>query len=169
MRGPPERLFENQPNRKLKMNRRSFFTIAAIAAISLPSVSFAATQIDVYKGPECDCCGDWMLHLRNNGFKVVAHELPNVAPFRARHGITPALASCHTALVDGFVIEGHVPAADIRRLLTERPDGLRGLTVPGMKHGSPGMETPFIKPQAYAVLLIRKDGSTSVWSRYPGV
>jgi hypothetical protein len=150
------------------MKRRSFLSIAAIAAMGLPSVSFAATRVDVYKGPECDCCGDWMLYLRNNGFNVVAHELPDVAPFRARQGITPALASCHTALVEGYVIEGHVPAADIRRLLAERPDGARGLTVPGMKHGSPGMETPFIKPQTYAVLLIRKDGSTSVWRQYPG-
>ncbi len=119
---------------------------------------------------------DWLQALRaygatllvGNPFNVVAHELPDVPPFRARQGITPALASCHTALVDGYVIEGHVPAADIRRLLAARPDGARGLTVPGMKHGSPGMEAPFIKPQAYSVLLIRKDGSTEVWRRYPG-
>src|SRR5512134_762918 len=153
---------------KDKMKRRSFLTIAAIAGILLPHVAAAATQVDVYKGPECDCCGDWMVYMRNNGFKVVVHELPSVAPIRARHGITPTLASCHTAVVEGYVIEGHVPVADIRRLLAERPVGARGLTVPGMKHGSPGMETPFIRPQAYAVLLIRKDGSTSVWRSYPG-
>lgn len=150
------------------MKRRSFLTIAAIAGIALPHVAAAATQVDVYKGPECDCCGDWMVYMRNNGFKVVVHELPSVAPIRARHGITPTLASCHTAVVEGYVIEGHVPVADIRRLLAERPVGARGLTVPGMKHGSPGMETPFIRPQAYAVLLLRNDGSTSVWRSYPG-
>jgi hypothetical protein len=150
------------------MKRRSFLTIAAVAAVALPRMASAATRVDVYKGPECDCCGDWMLYLRNNGFSVVAHEMASVAPVRARYGITPALASCHTALVEGYVIEGHVPAADIRRLLAERLDGARGLTVPGMKHGSPGMETPFIKPQAYSVLLIRKDGSTAVWRSYPG-
>lgn len=150
------------------MKRRSFLTIAALTAIVPPRAATAATRLDVYKGPECDCCGDWMVYMRNNGFNVVVHELPNVAPFRARQGITPALASCHTALVEGYVIEGHVPAADVRRLLAQRPAGARGLTVPGMKHGSPGMETPFIKPQAYAVLLLRNDGSTSVWSSYPG-
>lgn len=150
------------------MKRRSFLTTAAIVAVTLPRVASAATRVDVYKGPECDCCGDWIVHMRNNGFNVVAHELPDLGAFRARNGITSALASCHTALVDGYVIEGHVPAADIRRLLDLRPDGARGLTVPGMKHGSPGMETPFIKPQAYAVLLVRKDGSTGVWRSYPG-
>ena len=83
------------------MKRRSFLSIAAIAAIGLPSVSFAATRVDVSRGPECDCWVDWMLYLRNNGFNVVAHELPDVAAFRARQGITPAIASRHTALVDG--------------------------------------------------------------------
>lgn len=153
------------------MKRRQFLTVVActtLGAVAMPRLAFASPQIDVYKGPECDCCGDWMVYMRNNGFKVVAHELPEVGPFRARHGITPALASCHTAIIDGYVIEGHVPAADIRRLLIERPSGARGLTVPGMKHGSPGMETPFIRPQAYNVLLIRSDGSTQVWRSYPG-
>jgi hypothetical protein len=153
------------------MKRRSFLEIAAgasLAAIALPRTAFAATRIDVYKGPECDCCGDWMVYLRKHGFDVVVHQMQSVAPFRASQGITPELASCHTGIVDGYAIEGHVPAADIRRLLAERPAGARGLTVPGMKHGSPGMETPFVKPQAYSVLLIRKDGSTSVWRHYPG-
>lgn len=150
------------------MNRRTLLTVAALATMTLPHMASAATVVDVYKGPECDCCGDWMVYMRNNGFKVVAHELPDVSAFRARNGITPALASCHTALVDGYVIEGHVPVADIRRLLAERPAGARGLTVAGMKHGSPGMETPFVKPQAYTVQLIRLDGSTRVWRSYPG-
>src|SRR6187431_744829 len=103
------------------MNRRSFLTAAALAAAAVPSLASNPTQVDVYKGPECDCCGDWLVYMRNNGFKVVVHELPEVAPFRARHGITPALASCHTALIDGYEVEGHVPAADIRRLLAELP------------------------------------------------
>lgn len=153
------------------MQRRQFFGIAAMcmfSAAALPQRAFAATRVDVYKGPECDCCGDWMVYMRNNGFEVVAHQLPSVAPFRAQHGITPALASCHTALIDGYVIEGHVPVADIRRLLAERPRGAKGLLVPGMKYGSPGMEHPFIKPQRYDVLLLRADGSTQVWRSYAG-
>jgi hypothetical protein len=151
------------------MQRRTFLAAVAVAAMAgRPVAASAATRVDVYKGPECDCCGEWMVHMRNNGFAVVAHELSSVAPFRTAQGITPALASCHTALVEGYVIEGHVPAADIRRLLAERPEGARGLTVPGMKHGSPGMETPFIKPQPYSVLLIRSDGSTRTWRSYPG-
>lgn len=151
------------------MKRREFLAVAAVAAMGVSGMASAApTRIDVYKGPECDCCGDWMVHLRNNGFNVVAHELTDVAPFRARQGIAPSLASCHTALVEGYVVEGHVPASEIRRLLAERPSDGRGLTVPGMKHGSPGMETPFIKPQAYSVLLVRNDGSTRLWRAYPG-
>ena len=154
------------------MKRRSFLLCASVAAVTAGTLSWPAlaaeTKVDVYKGPECDCCGDWLVYLRKNGFNVVVHQLSDVAPFRASQGITPSLASCHTAIVDGYVVEGHVPAADIRRLLAERPAGAKGLAVPGMKHGSPGMETPFIKPQAYAVLLILKDGSTRVWRQYPG-
>ena len=153
------------------MERRTFLSIAgmaSLAALTLPPAAAAAVQVDVYKGPECSCCGDWMVHMRNSGFNVVAHEVRSVAPFRAQQGITPELASCHTALVEGYVVEGHVPATDIRRLLAERPRGAKGLTVPGMKHGSPGMETPFVKPQAYNVLLIRTDGSTQIWRSYPG-
>jgi hypothetical protein len=150
------------------MKRRTLLAATAFVASTVPSLAASTTRVDVYKGPECDCCGDWLVYMRNSGFNVVVHELPDVAPFRAKHGITPALASCHTALIDGYVIEGHVPAADIRRLLAERPHGARGLAVPGMKHGSPGMETPFIRPQAYAVLLLRQDGSTYVWRAHPG-
>ena len=151
------------------MERRAFLAAVALAAMARAPAAFAATRIDVYKGPECNCCGDWMVHLRDSGFSVVAHELREVASFRSQQGITQALASCHTALIEGYVIEGHVPASDIRRLLAERPQGARGLTVPGMKHGSPGMETPFVKPQAYSVLLILNDGSTRIWRSYPGV
>jgi hypothetical protein len=150
------------------MKRRTFLAAILIAALAPLPAAAAATRIDVYKGPECDCCGDWMVHLRNNGFVVTAHQPADLATFRARQGIVRPLASCHTALVDGYVIEGHVPAADIRRLLAARPAGARGLTVPGMKHGSPGMETPFVTPQPYNVLLIFADGSTRIWSSYPG-
>lgn len=153
------------------MKRRTFLAAVATAACAFPLASVASparTKIDVYKGPECDCCGDWMFYLRRNGFEVVAHEVGDMGSVRSRFGITPALASCHTGLVDGYAIEGHVPATDIRRLLAIRPSGALGLAVPGMKHGSPGMETPFVKPQAYSVLLINKDGSTRVWQSYPG-
>jgi hypothetical protein len=153
------------------MKRRNFLavmTCTTLGVMAMPRLALAAPQVDVYKGPECDCCGDWMVYMRKNGFKVVPHELPDVRAFRTQQGITRSLASCHTAVIDGYVIEGHVPVEDIRRLLAERPAGARGLTVPGMKHGSPGMETPFIRPQAYNVLLIRADGSTRIWSSYPG-
>ena len=143
------------------MERRAFLAAVALAAMVRAPAAFAATRINVYTGPECNCCGDWMVHLRDNGFAVVAHDLPDVASFRSRQGITRALASCHTALIEGYVVEGHVPASDIRRLLAERPAGARGLTVPGM-------ETPFVKPQAYSVLLILSDGSTRIWRSYPG-
>lgn len=119
--------------------------------------------IQVYKTPTCGCCTKWVSHLRENGFEVETTDLSDLRMVKSMAGIAPDLASCHTGRVDGYVIEGHVPAQDIRRLLAERPDAL-GLTVPGMPHGSPGMESPH--PEPYQVLLIGEDGSTSVFETH---
>lgn len=96
-------------------------------------------EITVYKSPTCGCCKKWIAHLEDNGFSVTARNVVNVNPYKAENKLPPVLASCHTAIIDGYVIEGHVPAADIKRLLKERP-AIRGLAVPGMPIGSPGME-----------------------------
>ncbi len=117
----------------------------------------------VYKTSFCGCCGKWVTHLEENGFETSVKEVATVAPLKAKHGVADQLVSCHTALIDGYVIEGHVPAEDIVRLLEERPDAT-GLTVPGMPMGSPGMEGSRRDP--YEVLLFDKQGRTTVFSRH---
>jgi len=121
---------------------------------------------EVWKSPTCGCCKDWITHLEANGFKVKVHDVGNTAA-RARLKIPAKLGSCHTALVGRYAIEGHVPAADIKRLLKERPDAI-GLAVPGMPHGSPGMDGPAYgnRQDPYDVLLIAQDSSTRVFNSY---
>ncbi len=123
-----------------------------------------ASEITVYKSPTCGCCSKWVTHLKANGFDVIAKDVPDVIPYKIRGGVTPKLASCHTAFVDGYVIEGHVPAQDIKRLLQERPSA-KGLAVPGMPIGSPGMEQGKRK-DPYEVKLIPNEGEPAVFSRH---
>ena len=123
----------------------------------------AGTQVVVYQNPACGCCGKWIAHLERDGFEVEVHKTNEVNRVKEREGITAATAACHTALVEGYVVEGHVPARDIERLLSERPD-IKGLTVPGMPAGSPGMEGGRSEP--YDVLAIAHDGSTSVYASH---
>ncbi len=120
-------------------------------------------KVTVYKSPSCGCCTKWVSHLRQNGFDVQPVDVNDLRSVKSISGIRPEQASCHTARVDGYVIEGHVPADDIRRLLAERPDAL-GLAVPGMPKGSPGMESP--TPERYRVLLIGKDGETQMFAQH---
>lgn len=126
-----------------------------------------APRIHVVKDPGCGCCTSWIGHLRDNGFAVSFEDRDPVAlaAFKRARGIPDALASCHTAIGGAYTIEGHVPAADIRRLLAERPDAI-GLSVPGMPNGSPGMG-PESAREAYDVLLIRRDGGVEVFAQYP--
>ena len=149
------------------MQRRSFLTtlLAATAAASVSRVAFAASPlVEVYKNASCGCCGSWVDHLRSQGFAVKVTEVADVTPYRVRAGVPAALASCHTGLVDGYAIEGHVPAADIRRLLRERPVA-GGLAAPGMPAGAPGMDMPHAP--AYDVLLFQRDGTTRIFHAYP--
>lgn len=124
----------------------------------------AAPVIDVYKSPTCGCCVKWIDHLKANGFTVRSHDTDDVARHKARLGIPAGYGSCHTAEVGGYAIEGHVPARDIRRLLKEKPQA-RGLTVPGMPIGSPGMEQGSHQ-DPYEVILLDKRGAPRVYSRY---
>ncbi len=121
--------------------------------------------LEVYKSPTCGCCGAWVDHMKENGYDVVVHEQQNLQSIKEKAGILPGQGSCHTAFIDGYAIEGHVPAADVDRLLAERPDA-RGLTVPGMPVGSPGMEMGD-RVDAYDVLLF-DEGGTAVFSHHPG-
>jgi hypothetical protein len=120
--------------------RRSFVRgAAALAALAaLPVRAQQIPRVTVYKSPACACCGEWVKHMRASGFTVDVREMDDVSPLKRERGIPDRLASCHTALVAGYVLEGHVPATDVQRLLRERPRA-RGLAVPGMVPGSPGM------------------------------
>lgn len=127
-------------------------------AASLPAV-------EVYKTPTCGCCSKWVEHMRQAGFTVNATDVTReeLNQVKVKHEVPPATHSCHTALVSGYVVEGHVPASDVKRLLKERPKVV-GLAVPGMPLGSPGMEVSGIKPHPYDVLTFDKQGNTTVFS-----
>ena len=149
-------------NRRPELNRRCF--LAASTAVLLAGPALAARDvIEVYKSATCGCCTKWNEHLRANGFEVKAHDVDDITASRARLGVPQALGSCHTGSVGGYLIEGHVPARDIQRLLKERPLAA-GLAVPGMPRGSPGMEAEIRDP--YEVLLFQPNGRYSVYQRY---
>lgn len=149
--------------------RRAWLAGTAVLALaSSTMIAYAApATLQVWKDPNCGCCKDWIAHLEKNGFATTVIEQGNSAA-RARLGMPQKFGSCHTALVQGYVIEGHVPVADIQRLLKEKPKAL-GLSVPGMPIGSPGMDGPAYggRRDAYQVLLIQRDGSNTVFNTYP--
>ncbi|RYG24074.1 DUF411 domain-containing protein [bacterium] len=135
------------------------------ALLGLPLLVTAATQsIEVYKTATCGCCEAWIKHLRANSFRVAVHDVADPSGMRGKMGIPDRLGSCHTAVAGGYAIEGHVPAAEIRRLLAWKPKA-KGLAVPGMPAGSPGMEGPM--RMSYDVLLVNEDGATIVYKHYP--
>ena len=123
------------------------------------------TTVEVYKSPTCGCCSKWVDHLRSHGFTVRATNTDNIDELKTNRGIPRQVRSCHTALVGGYVVEGHVPAADVQRLLRDRPP-IAGIGVPGMPIGSPGMEVPGVKAQAFDVISFAKDGSTRVFASH---
>ena len=147
--------------------RRQFLGLAAAFATVRPLAAQTLPKVHVVKDPGCGCCEDWIGHIRDAGFPVSFEEMAPgpLANLKASLGLQPTLVSCHTAQVEGYVIEGHVPAEDIKRLLTERPDAI-GLAVPGMPYGSPGMG-PESDREAYDVFLIARDGTASTYSSYP--
>jgi hypothetical protein len=157
----------NQSRRSLLLALGSM--VLARSAFAAPAkAATAPTEVQVWKEPSCDCCKDWIAHLEANGFKVFVN-LGGTNAARARLGIPANMASCHTALVGGYAIEGHVPASDIRRLLREKPAAV-GLAAPGMPIGAPGMDTAAYngKKSRYSVMLVAKDGSASVYQTYEG-
>jgi hypothetical protein len=146
------------------MKRREFLAAAVTAAFA-PQL-LAQKQgplVEVWRAPNCGCCGAWVRHLEKNGFTVKVNIVQDAAPVRRAAGIPDELGSCHTAKVNGYVIEGHVPASDIQRLLAEKPKAI-GLTAPGMPAGAPGMDVPNSPP--YEVLLVKGDGSTTLYKRH---
>ena len=145
---------------------RRFAITAAAVLLLTGSVGVTAqgqsTTVEVYKSPTCGCCSKWVDHLRNHGFAVRAINTDKIDELKTSRGVPRQVRSCHTALVGGYVVEGHVPAADVQRLLKERP-AIVGIAVPGMPIGSPGMEVPGTKAQSFNVMAFAKDGSTRVF------
>ncbi len=137
----------------------------ALAQTGLVSPVRTQPLIEVHRSPTCGCCLKWVEHLRDSGFRVAVHDSDDMQAVKQRLGVPENQRSCHTAQVGGYFVEGHVPAADIRRLLKEKPKA-RGLAVPGMPLGSPGMEVPDGTKQPYAVELVSRDGSTTTYSRH---
>jgi hypothetical protein len=150
-------------NRSFTMHRRNFLATAA-TLLAAPRAFAAAATIEVYKSATCGCCNEWVKHLRAAGFTVRTNDVAEPGEYRRRFGIPDALGGCHTARVGPYALEGHVPAREIQRLLRERPAAV-GLSVPGMPVGSPGMEYEN-RLDPYQVLLVQRDGSTTVYARY---
>ena len=152
----------------MTLTRRAMLACTAGFAVSVPAAGTAQVgpAIHVLKDPNCGCCTAWIEILREDGFTVTTERSFGTLLIRHKHenGIPQNMTSCHTGEIEGYMIEGHVPANDIRRLIVQRPDAV-GLAVPGMPYGSPGMG-PEDAREAYDVFLIRKDGSTEVFSRY---
>jgi len=119
----------------------------------------------VHKSPTCGCCASWVEHMQKAGFAVEVRNVDNLDPIKTQLGIPVGKGSCHTAQVGGYFVEGHVPAEDIKRLLAQKPDA-KGLVLPGMPAGSPGMEMPDGTTQAYTVELVRRDGSTNAFAQH---
>lgn len=120
--------------------------------------------VTVYKTPTCGCCSKWVEHMKGNGFDVKAIDLESVDHVKRANGVPGNMESCHTALVGGYVVEGHVPAASVQRMLREKP-AIAGIAAPGMPVGSPGMEIPNVKPEAFSVMAFDKAGNSTVYEK----
>ncbi len=142
----------------------SSILISALGGFILMQSVSAETEMTVYKSATCGCCNKWVKHMEDNGFQVKAVDVLDVNIVKQQYGISYEHASCHTAVVNGYVIEGHVPALDVKRLLSEKPDVL-GLSVPGMPVGSPGMEMGD-RVDHYSVIAIDKEGNGRVFNQY---
>ena len=162
-------------HRTQSLSRRTFaratLSLLGMASLGYSHISMAAIEanvVTVWKTPTCGCCKDWVVHLRKEGFNVVTNDVPDTAPIRQKLGLPAKFGSCHTAQVGGYVIEGHVPASEVKRLLREKPAAI-GLAVPGMPVGSPGMEMKGEMTgarDAFDVVLVTRDGGSRVYESY---
>ena len=144
--------------------RRILLGLCAMAlAPAWPYAQALAPEVVMYKSATCGCCGKWGEHMQKNGFRVVAHNVQDLAGIKAKHRVPDALGSCHTAVVGGYTVEGHVPADVVRRLLKEKPPGVIGISVPGMPASAPGMDSPV--PQPYDVVAFDAKGGSRIYAR----
>lgn len=147
------------------INRRSFVGATALLNITVAS---AATRpaVTMHRSPTCGCCGAWAAYIRRAGFPVKIINETDLAPIKSRAGVPDPLQSCHTAFIEGYVIEGHVPVEAIEKLLAEQPS-VKGIAVPEMPTGSPGMEVPGAKPEPFKVMAFKQGGTSEVFMDYP--
>lgn len=163
------------------MNIKSILTVGVVIAIGAliflarsqsdasdeaPSANPSTDVVTVYKTEACGCCLKWVDHLEANDFAVEVVNVASTAPTREKFGVPPQLLSCHTGTIDGYWVEGHVPADLVKQLITDKPDDIRGISAPGMPAGSPGMEGP--NPVEYDIVAYHADGTTSVYARRQG-
>lgn len=165
MAGAPSGRRRDEPLLRSRLDRRQWLGLALLTATSFAS-SAASIPVEVWKSPTCGCCGDWIKQMEASGFSVKTYSMGN-ADIRKGLKMPDKFGSCHTALVQGYALEGHVPPRDVQRLLRERPKAV-GLAVPGMPIGSPGMDGPDYagRRDPYDVLLVQADGSSSVFQAY---
>lgn len=145
---------------------RTIRTIAVALALALPAAAMATGPVVVHRDPGCSCCEEWARQVKaqlKRDLRMVDDQ--NRAQLKSRLGVPPALSSCHTAIIDGMAFEGHVPIADMKRVLAARPAGIKGLAVGGMPIGSPGMEVPGMKAQSYIVVAFGPNGQ-KVFARH---
>lgn len=141
------------------------FLTTVLTACQSENETIHNAVVTVYKSPTCGCCKDWVTYLEEEGFNVTAIDHDDVDSIKVKYGLTdPKLKSCHTAIVDGYIVEGHVPASDIERLLSTKPSHIKGLSAPGMPQMSPGMASR--TPKDYTVLSFTDSGETAVYSQY---
>jgi hypothetical protein len=157
----------------MKATSKASITRTAVVAMAGVLVSVGASTavaqrkptVEVYKSPSCGCCANWVKHMEQNGFATRVTNIEDVTPIKTANNVPGRLQSCHTATVEGYVLEGHVPASDVQRLLAQRP-AIRGLAVPGMPIGSPGMEVPGTKADAYKVMSFDRQGQVQVFASH---
>lgn len=149
----------------MKLLRYTFFSLLGLFMVSActPSNSQPRPSVTVYKTPTCGCCKKWVTHLESAGFTVKSTDLPDLSDIKTQFGVPRNLQSCHTAVVDGYVVEGHVPADVVEKMLREKPE-IAGISVPGMPIGSPGMEVEGRPADRYNIMAFDKDGQARVYA-----
>ena len=146
-----------------------FFVAAGFSAVTTheeskaKSKSVDKTSVTLYKNPNCQCCSKWAAYMEENGFSVTQKETPQLAAIKDQYGVPASLGACHTAIIDGYVVEGHVPVEAVNDLLDEQPDK-KGIALPGMPAGAPGM--PEIKGASFEVFLFDKEGDHTLFGKY---
>lgn len=148
------------------LGRRNLLFLLTLGSLGVvPASAQSKSRLTVYKDAGCGCCALWIKHMESNGFSATASNMDDMNAVKTKHGVPASLRSCHTTIVDGYVVEGHVPASYVQRMLKERPQ-IAGIGVPGMPIGSPGMEVAGMKPQSFDIFSFDKTGRTQIYASH---